>query len=29
MSNTDNSENRIRIHPTEIHIKNEYEYEYP
>jgi hypothetical protein len=29
MSNTDNIENRIRIHPSDIHIKNEYEYEYP
>jgi hypothetical protein len=28
MSNTDNSENRIQIHPTDIHIKNEYEYPY-
>jgi hypothetical protein len=26
MSNTDNIENRIRIHPSNIHIKNEYEY---
>jgi hypothetical protein len=25
MSNTDNIENRIRIHPSDIHIKNEYE----
>jgi hypothetical protein len=29
MSNTDNIENRIRIHPSDIHIKNEYEYRYP
>jgi hypothetical protein len=29
MSNSDNIENRIRIHPFDIHIKNEYEYEYP
>jgi hypothetical protein len=28
MSNADNIENRIRIHPSNIHIKNEYEYEY-
>jgi hypothetical protein len=26
MSNSDNIENRIRIHPSDIHIKNEYEY---
>jgi hypothetical protein len=26
---SDNSENRIRIHPTDIHIKYEYEYGYP
>jgi hypothetical protein len=29
MSNSDNIENRIRIHPSDIHIKNEYEYGYP
>jgi hypothetical protein len=29
MSNTDNIENRIRIHPFYIHIKNEYGYGYP
>jgi hypothetical protein len=29
MSNSDNIENRIRIHPSNIHIKNEYEYGYP
>jgi hypothetical protein len=29
MSNADNIENRIRIHPSKIHIKNEYEYRYP
>jgi hypothetical protein len=29
MSNTDNVENRIKIHPFDIHIKNEYEYKYP
>jgi hypothetical protein len=29
MSNTYNIENRIRIHPSNIHIKNEYEYGYP
>jgi hypothetical protein len=28
MSNTDNIENRIRMHPSDIHIKNEYEYPY-
>jgi hypothetical protein len=28
-SSTDNIENRIRIHPSDIHIKNEYEYGYP
>jgi hypothetical protein len=28
MSNSDNTENRIRIH-ADIHIKNEYEYGYP
>jgi hypothetical protein len=27
MSNSDNTENRIRIHPSDIHIKNEYEYD--
>jgi hypothetical protein len=27
MSNIDNIENRIRIHPSDIPIKNEYEYE--
>jgi hypothetical protein len=25
ISNSDNIENRIRIHPSDIHIKNEYE----
>jgi hypothetical protein len=29
MSSSDNIENRIRIHPSDIHIKNGYEYEYP
>jgi hypothetical protein len=29
MSNSDNIENRIRIHPSDTHIKNEYEYGYP
>jgi hypothetical protein len=29
MSNSDNIENQIRIHPSDIHIKNEYEYGYP
>jgi hypothetical protein len=29
MSNTDNIENRIRIYPSDIHMKNEYEYGYP
>jgi hypothetical protein len=29
ISNMDNIENRIRIHPSNIHIKNEYEYGYP
>jgi hypothetical protein len=29
MSNSNNIENRIRIHPSDIHIKNEYGYEYP
>jgi hypothetical protein len=29
MPNTDNIENQIRIHPSNIHIKNEYEYGYP
>jgi hypothetical protein len=29
MSNSDNIENRIRIHPSDIHIKNEYEYGHP
>jgi hypothetical protein len=28
MSNTDNAENQIRMHPSNIHIKNEYEYEF-
>jgi hypothetical protein len=28
MSNSDNIENRIRIHPYDIHIKNEYKYPY-
>jgi hypothetical protein len=26
MSNTNNTENQIRIHPFDIHIKIEYEY---
>jgi hypothetical protein len=29
MSNSDNIENRIRIRPSDIYIKNEYEYGYP
>jgi hypothetical protein len=29
MSNSDNIEKRIRIHSSDIHIKNEYEYGYP
>jgi hypothetical protein len=29
MSNSDNTENRIRIHPSDIRIKYEYEYGYP
>jgi hypothetical protein len=29
MSNSDNIENRIRIHPSDTHIKSEYEYRYP
>jgi hypothetical protein len=28
MLNSDNTENRIRIHPSDIHIKNEYGYLY-
>jgi hypothetical protein len=28
ISNTVNIENRIRIHPCDIHIKTEYEYGY-
>jgi hypothetical protein len=29
MSNSDNTENQIQIYPSDIHIKNEYEYGYP
>jgi hypothetical protein len=29
MSNSDNIENRTRIHPSDTHIKNEYKYRYP
>jgi hypothetical protein len=29
MSNTDNIENQIQIHPSDIYIKNEYKYKSP
>jgi hypothetical protein len=29
MWNTDNIESRIRLHPSDIHIKNEYKNKYP
>jgi hypothetical protein len=29
MSNSDNIENRIQIHPSDIRIKNKYKYGYP